>query len=131
MNCLEVRRILATDPYNREQSLLDHVAACDECGSAMHSAQRFERLLRESVNVPVPENLASKVLLKQSFVQNERRSRWWKWPLAMAATIVLAVSLHFGVPFVSPTTDETESPKYPVRPSLSRSTPSGEDQSTT
>ncbi len=94
MNCLEARRRLATEPGVRDEALGDHLAACEACTAEAARSARLERVLREAVAVPVPEGLASRVLLRQEFA--ERPAKRWPRPLALAATIAcvaLAVAL--------------------------------------
>ena len=93
MNCLDVRRALTTDPSAQTPALLEHIQSCDVCAAAFANSRRFEHGLREAVRVPVPENLASRILLRQSFEARRRTPRWFRWPKAMAAAVVLAVGL--------------------------------------
>ena len=93
MDCLEVRRALATDPNSQDPDVLEHVSQCDDCARAFATSLRFERALRDAMKVSVPENLASRILLKQSFEERERTSRWLRWPGAAAAAVLLTAGL--------------------------------------
>jgi hypothetical protein len=94
MNCMEFRRMLLTDPAVSDPDFAEHRRSCPDCGDAVERSAHFERRLREAVNVDVPENLASRILLKHSFQPHPKRS-WWRAPrvYAMAASVLLAVGL--------------------------------------
>lgn len=94
MNCMEFRRMLLTDPASSEPAFVEHRRSCPDCAEAVERSVHLERRLREAVNVEVPENLASRILLKQSF-EAPARARWWRGAraYALAATVVLAVGL--------------------------------------
>lgn len=89
MNCLDVHRRLTTDPKDADPVLTRHVAECATCGAFAGRVAAFEAKLHEVIKVPVPEGLASRVILRQSL--GERRTwrgsaRW----LAMAASVFVA-----------------------------------------
>ena len=94
MNCIEFRRILLTDPGATRPGFAEHRRTCPDCADAVARSAHFERRLREAVNVDVPENLASRILLKQSFEAHTER-HWWRSPrtYALAASMLLVVGL--------------------------------------
>lgn len=94
MNCMEFRRMLLTDPRSSEPAFIEHRSHCPECAEAAARSARFERRLAEAVNVEVPENLASRILLKQSF-EPQPRPAWWRSArlLALAASLLLMVGV--------------------------------------
>jgi len=96
MNCIEFRRMLLTEPGGTDAAFAEHRRSCPECAEAVERSAHFERILREAVNVPVPEHLASRILLKQSF-QPRRESPWWRTrrAYALAAGVLLVMGLSF------------------------------------
>jgi hypothetical protein len=94
MNCLEFRRILLTDPGSEDPGFLAHRRSCSECTEVIARSAHFERRLREAARVEVPETLASRILLKQSFAERKARP-WWRdrRVVALAASVLLAVGL--------------------------------------
>ena len=92
MNCLEARRRIATEPGVRDEALAAHLAACAPCAAEAARGARLDRVLRDAAAVPVPEGLASRVLLRQEFA--ERPARGWVKPFALAATVAcIAVAI--------------------------------------
>ncbi|NCF26983.1 MAG: DUF3379 family protein [Gammaproteobacteria bacterium] len=96
MNCIEFRRILLTDPGTLDAEFTEHRHHCPDCSDAVERSAHFERCLQEAVNIPVPENLASRILLKQSFESHDERP-WWRTGrvYALAASIMLVAGLVF------------------------------------
>ncbi len=94
MNCMEFRRILLTDPGVGDPAFASHRRHCPDCAEAVAHSAHFERRLREAVHVDVPENLASRILLKQSF-QASAEPPWWRTrrTFALAASMLLMVGL--------------------------------------
>ena len=94
MNCIEFRRILLTDPAVVDSAFARHRRDCPDCTDAVAHSAHFERRLREAVNIHVPENLASRILLKQSF-QASAEPPWWRTrrAYALAASMLLMVGL--------------------------------------
>jgi hypothetical protein len=94
MNCMEFRRILLTCPGEADPAFHRHRFDCPDCTEAAVESAHFEHLLREAVHVDVPENLASRILLKQSF-QAQAEPPWWRTrrALALAASMLLMVGL--------------------------------------
>ena len=94
MNCIEFRRILLTDPGVVDSAFASHRRDCPDCSDAIAHSAHFERRLREAVDIDVPENLASRILLRQSF-QASAEPPWWRTrrTYALAASMLLMVGL--------------------------------------
>lgn len=94
MNCMEFRRMLLTDPAVSDAEFAEHRQTCPDCADTVARSAHLERRLREAVNVDVPENLVSRILLKHSFEAHPKQP-WWRTArvYAMAAGVLLAVGL--------------------------------------
>jgi hypothetical protein len=94
MKCIEFRRILLTDPGVVDAAFARHRRDCRDCTDAVAHSAHFERRLREAVDIDVPENLASRILLKQSF-EAHAEPPWWRTrrAYALAASMLLMVGL--------------------------------------
>lgn len=89
MNCLEFRHRLLTDPGNYDPADRAHLRECESCARWAAGSIRFEAILHRAMNVDVPENLASRILLRQAFLESPR-SRPRRRAFALAASIVVA-----------------------------------------
>lgn len=95
MNCIEFRRLLLTEPLNRQAEFEEHRRGCAACAGAAAQSARLERLIEAGIRVPVPEDLSAKILLRHAF----RRPEPSRWPfrLALAASLLLGVLLNAGI----------------------------------
>ena len=96
MNCLEFRRTHDIEPNCQDRGFIAHSRECEACAGFIRRAARFERRLSAAMHIKPPEDLASKILVKQAF-KNERPNdkpragsvvRW-----LLAASVVVAVGL--------------------------------------
>ncbi len=87
MSCLEFRRALYVDGGNSAEEFLEHLNTCPACAKAAAQAWRLEHRLRKSMTgIPVPETLAARIMLRQSFLVSEQ-SRRRKFVLAIAVAV--------------------------------------------
>lgn len=92
MNCLVFRHRLLTDPGDHDPAVRAHLRDCDSCSRWAAESTRFEAILHRAINVDVPENQASRILLRHAF-QDSPRSRPRRRAFAPAASIVGAAVL--------------------------------------
>jgi len=104
MNCSEYRRLIETEPARSTKSLsqpgVQHVAECSECAEFTRRIRRLDQRIMEAVRVPVPENLEARILLRQSFQEPQRRPTRWRSLWALAASVVLVLSMALSGGFV-------------------------------
>ncbi|WP_163832828.1 DUF3379 family protein [Spartinivicinus ruber] len=67
MNCLEFRRVVLEEPQQLAPALVAHKQQCKECHRYYVQLQEQEALLMEALAVPVPDDLAAKIMLQCSF----------------------------------------------------------------
>lgn len=92
MNCLEFRRLIDTDPDSKDEEFLRHRAECESCAAFASRAVRFSSTLSAAARIEAPENLASRVLLRQSF-SNSRLRLSRRSALALAASVIVVAGL--------------------------------------
>lgn len=91
MNCLEYRRLMLAQPRSDRSDLREHRQACDACARFTEELHSVEHAVRQSVKVPVPESLASRVMLRHEMRQAQAARRH-RTVWAMAASLVLVVA---------------------------------------
>ncbi len=97
MNCLEFRRQGRIDPDCQARDYLNHRQACPACAADAARLADLEKQLRQAVQVPVPDGLAANILLRQSMRNvTPLRSRRPVY-LALAASVLLAVTVTLGL----------------------------------
>jgi hypothetical protein len=85
MNCLEFRSAVLADPRRPGDEAAAHARRCAACREYLARALQFEDELAAGLRVPVPTDLAARLL--------GRRSQW-RW-MALAASLLLAAALAF------------------------------------
>lgn len=85
MNCLDYRRVLLAGEGETEAMRL-HRLGCPACAETHHDHFAFEAELRAAMEVPVPEDLESRLARHGAAPANPARRRW----LAAASVAVLA-----------------------------------------
>jgi hypothetical protein len=94
MNCLEFRRLLGSEPASTLSAFVAHRGECPSCAAAQQRADEFELRIRRAASVPVPVNLADRILLAQTTESRHgsrnRRRGFAALFLAAAASIVVA-----------------------------------------
>lgn len=95
MDCLEFRRQLGSDPQARLEGMRVHRERCGGCAQAQSLALAFESRLAQALAVPVPHDLADRILLAQltGVRQQRRRLRRRSGWVALAAAAVLALAV--------------------------------------
>ena len=86
MNCLEFRRMCLSDPGNRETDYLSHREGCEECSRYSNNVNGLDRKIEQALRVPVPEDLANRIKLRQLMQDERGSSRVRPWQYALAAS---------------------------------------------
>jgi len=89
MNCIEFRRIALANPGLLDANMRRHLESCPACAGLSVDLEALEAELRQAVQVPVPEGLAERLLV--------RRGGGTKWFTRVAAAAVLVLGLGFGL----------------------------------
>jgi len=98
MNCIDVHRKLTTTPSTQDELILAHLAHCTACANFAKSMNDFDQTLHTAANVDVPDGLAERILLKQSFAQQhqQRATRFKLYAIAASLLLVVTVSLNMN-----------------------------------
>lgn len=105
MDDLDFRRRIYADPNDNSP---ETAAACnDDAMKAKFKAemQQFDAQLKSVLEVPVPENLAERVLLGQSIANQQKERKKHRVHLALAASFAFAIGISMQFVGVSPRVD--------------------------
>lgn len=94
MNCLEFRRHCLAEPGSQDAQFLRHQSECSNCAAFASRVSLSDKQISEALTVDVPENLASRIILKQSLADKPQRQRR---TYALAAGVVLLLGLAGGI----------------------------------
>lgn len=93
MNCLEFRRLCLTEPRTDASAFVAHRRDCEECRRFSAGIDGVDAKVLDALQVPVPENLNTRIKLRQILGDEHQRrgARPWQW--ALAASVLLTVTL--------------------------------------
>jgi hypothetical protein len=92
---MEFRRAALASPLHPGHEALEHEADCPDCTHFYQTLRAQEEALYEAMNVPVPDGLADRILLRQSRGWRERFLPRFAVP-ALAASLMLVMTLGIG-----------------------------------
>lgn len=90
MDELTFRRTIYADPYTRDPDVVEAAKKDPKKQAFWEEIRAMEASLEQAMDIPVPDDLADKLILRQSmndFRQQKKRKPWY---LALAASVVLA-----------------------------------------
>jgi len=97
MNCLEFRRRYLAEPGNRDSEFVRHTSECAACTDFAEHMRKVDKTLVEALRVDVPENLASRIVLRQSLQKSQVPSKHRPRRYAIAASLLLTLGLAGGL----------------------------------
>jgi hypothetical protein len=97
MDDLQFRRILYAEPNCKDADVLTAKAQDPAKQQFAQEVERLEQKIATVVNVPVPDELASKLILKQVMLSHQQQKRKNRLQLAMAASVAFALGLTFNL----------------------------------
>lgn len=96
MNCLEFRRICLAEPGSQDNDYLRHQQGCPRCAGHAANIIRGDKQLAQALRIDVPDNLASRIILRQSIFSGRAQRRKARRMYALAAGVLLAIGLAGG-----------------------------------
>ncbi len=95
MDELEFRRRVYANPDTTDVDVLE--AARDDATklSFLNDMRVMNSQLRQAAEVPVPEDLANKLIWQQSMVEHVKQKQRTKWYVAMAASVAFLFTISF------------------------------------
>lgn len=94
MNCLDFRRHCLADPASQEVGFVQHRRECLRCAEFAAGVTQVDKKIIEALRVDVPENMVSRIVLRQSLhrdQQHQRRRR--RRMYALVASVLVAIGL--------------------------------------
>ncbi|MDG1733764.1 MAG: DUF3379 family protein [Thalassotalea sp.] len=99
MDELELRRRLYANPNDESDELAQALADDKNSKDFADELKRFDDKIASALNIDVPENLANKLILRQSLHSHQLTKRKSRIHLAMAASVAFIVGL--GVTYIN------------------------------
>jgi hypothetical protein len=94
ITCIEFRQRVGADPGTRDPGVLRHRLACRTCAEHGRALEGFDRRLAHALAIPVPAELAHRVILRATADEAAPPRRWLA---AVAGLAVLAIGVTLAV----------------------------------
>jgi len=93
MDDLQFRRTLLAEP-NKKDRLIDEAKSTDEAKNRFaQEVNKLEEQINEALNVPVPDDLYNKLILRQTMASHQLKKKKTKVHYAIAASVAAALAL--------------------------------------
>lgn len=93
MDELEIRRRLYADPRDRSEDVQQALTENPDFQAFADDLNQFDSKLAAAMTIPVPTDLADKLILRQSMHQFQTQKRRNRVVLALAASVAFAVGI--------------------------------------
>jgi hypothetical protein len=97
MDDLTFRKTVYAEPFTKDPSVIEAASKDAKKQAFWNEIKVMEAELQAAMNIPVPENLAEKLILRQSLSAHKSASQKRPWYIALAASVVFASVLTFGM----------------------------------
>ncbi|WP_395341677.1 DUF3379 family protein [Ningiella sp. W23] len=97
MDEITFRRTIYADPYTQDPEVVEAAKQDPKKQAFWEEIRAMEASLEQAMDVPVPDDLADKLILRQSMKDYKEQKQRRPWYFAMAASVVLASLLTVGV----------------------------------
>lgn len=102
MDDLTFRRRVYEDPDTVDQDILDAAARDPEKRKFLQQTRQLNEQLKGAAKVPVPDELAHKLIWQQSTKQYLHQKRKQRWYIALAASLALVTGISATMWFMKP-----------------------------
>ncbi|XQW85943.1 DUF3379 family protein [Thalassotalea piscium] len=96
MDDLQFRRNMYADPSNNDNERQDALSKDPAKQKFAQEIYTLESKINKALNVPVPDGLAQKLLLKQTLANHQQKKRKTRFHLALAASIAMTVGITYN-----------------------------------
>ena len=93
MDDILFRHTAIATPNEKSEDFLDRLAESECAQKLVKESKEFDQLLKGSLNIDVPNDLADKILLEQSFAIEHEKTINNRWHIAIAASIAFVIGL--------------------------------------
>lgn len=97
MDDLTFRKAVYANPFTSDSDVIKAAKNDPKKQAFWQELKAMEKELHAAMNIPVPENLAQRLILRQSINEHKKEHNKRPWYLALAASAVLATILTVGM----------------------------------
>ncbi|MGQ8366812.1 DUF3379 family protein [Glaciecola sp. 1036] len=96
MDDLTFRRTVYADPFTQDKEVIQAAQDDPKKQAFWEEVKEMESAIEQAMNIPVPDNLSEKLLLKQSIGQEKKEQKRKRWVYGMAASVAVTAMLSFS-----------------------------------
>jgi hypothetical protein len=96
MDDLQFRRRIYADPNTRDEDMLTAIKSDPAKQKFAQELDDLDNKIFQAMNVPVPEELSNKLILRQTLASHQQQKRKSRVRLALAASVAFAMGLTFN-----------------------------------
>lgn len=93
MDDLQYRRSIYADPASQDEAIIAAQNADPAKKQLAHELCLFDEQLKQAMNIPVPDELCNKLLLRQTLASHQQDKRKSRVHLALAASVAIVAGL--------------------------------------
>lgn len=97
MDDLTFRKAVYAEPFTTNPAVIEAATHDPKKQAFWDAVKTMENDLKSAMEIPVPENLAEKLILRQSIQEHRSHSQKRPWYLALVASVVFASVLTIGM----------------------------------
>jgi len=101
MDDILFRHTAIATPNDKSEEFLKRKMSSDASKNLVDESKAFDKLLKDSLKVDVPDDLADKIMLEQSFALERDKNISARWHLAIAASVAFVIGL--SIPLIQQT----------------------------
>lgn len=102
MDDLEFRKRVMADPNSESTDIKEAILADRGKKRFLEEMRQFDDSLQSALKVPVPDNLAERIILNQSLQDHKEQKSSQKWYYAMAAGVFFTFGVMFQMLYSTP-----------------------------
>ncbi|MDN2662568.1 DUF3379 family protein [Psychromonas sp. 14N.309.X.WAT.B.A12] len=101
MDDILFRHTAIATPNDKSEEFLERAMSSDSSKKLVDDGKAFDKLLKDSLKVDVPDDLADKIMLEQSFALERDKNISARWHIAIAASVAFVIGL--SIPLIQKT----------------------------
>ena len=101
MDDLQFRRTLYSDPKNKDEAIISAIQSDPAKQKFAEDLDKLDDKIAKALNVPVPDDLYNKLILRQTMASHQQQKRKGRIQLAIAASVAFAIGITFNIMQVS------------------------------
>lgn len=96
MDDLQFRRSIFADPNAKDEDIIAALADDPKKQKLAHELEQLDESIKSALEIPVPDDLCDKLILRQSMASHRQQTRRKRIHLALAASFALTVGFTFS-----------------------------------